>query len=212
MTRRGALVAASLLLAGCGNSPDRFHPIDQGAVAIKFQDPVTTTTSTTLPGPSTTAPIATTSTVALTTVAATTTPPTTAPAEDVFLYFVAADNAHVRVVKERRTVPVQAGDVLKDLQTAPKGDTTLKTLITPGLVTDIKVDRSAEVTLAPDFAARTPEEQKLIGAQLTLTLTSLRGISLVRFLVDDEPVMVPMDSERVDLFRGQSDYSALVVK
>ncbi len=212
MTKRTAALVVSLLLAGCGSSPDHFHAIDQGAVAIKFQDPVTTTTSTTLPRPSTTASATTTTTVVPPTVLVTTTPPTTAPSEDVFLYFVAADNAHVRIVKERRSVPVVPADVLRDLQTAPKTDTTLKTLITPGLVTDIKVDRSADVFLAADFATRTPEEQKLIGAQLTLTLTQLRGVALVRFLVDDEPVVVPMESDRVDLFRGQSDYSALVVK
>lgn len=212
MTARVATVIAIALLAGCGSSPDRFHPIDQGAVAIKFQDPVTTTTSTTLPRPSTTTSAATTTAATPTTPLPTTTPPTTVPSEDVFLYFVTADNVHLRVVKQRRALPIMPIDVLKDLQTAAKPDPALHSLIAPGLVTDVKVDRAAEVTLAADFEARTPEEQKLIGAQLTLTLTQLRGISLVRFVVDGEAVFIPMDSDRVDQYRGQSDYSALVVK
>jgi spore germination protein GerM len=209
MRTRAVLFTAGVLLTGCGARADHFHPIDKGDVAQAMKDPPPTTT-TTLPKPSSTVPA---TTAPPTTVPPTTAPPTTAPSEDVYLYFIEPDNQHVREVKERRTLPIAPIDALKDLQAVPKSDPTMKTLIPVGLVMDVKVDRSADVTLSADFGDRSPEERKLIGAQLTLTLTRLRGISLVRFVVNGATVTVPAQAERDDdIFRGHSDYSALVVK
>jgi spore germination protein GerM len=211
MNTRPRLLLAIVLLVGCGARTDTFHPIDKGDVAAAIKAPLPTTT-TSLPKPSSTS-ATTTTTLPPTTTAPTTTPPTTTPSEDVFLYFVGSDSQHVRVVRDRRALPVTPIDVLKSLQTPPKSDPTLRTLIAPGLVKDVKVDRSADVTLSADLLTKTPEEQRLIGAQLTLTLTQLRGISLVRFLVDNADVTLPAAPDREDsIFRGQSDYSALVAR
>lgn len=48
------------------------------------------------------------------------------------------------------------------------------------------------VDLAPSFAEIPANDQILAVAQIVLTLTDLRGVGRVRFIVDDTPVAVPL--------------------
>jgi spore germination protein GerM len=201
------LVAA---LAGCGTaiSQDSFRPIDKNDVREQFREVTTTTTTAKvlIPPPSS-------SSTSSTTAVTTTVPvPSTIYTEDVFLYFVTADGLHLRKVRERRAVPIDPKDVLNDLL-KPPADPGLKTQMTPGAVLGVTVGKTTQVALAPTVTDHFSTDQNFLAAQITLTLTALRGISQVEFTMDGVVVAVPVpniDPGTATLV-GESDYSTVVM-
>ena len=203
MNRR-AIVVVSLLLTGCGSATSTttkgFQVLPDKEVEIAFKETPTTTTTIAPPRPApTTIP---------TTVPATTTTPSTIPPEDVYLYFVTADG-RLKLVRKQRPKPVVPLEVTNDL--AKPTDASLKTLVTAGMVQKVEVNKTTTVTLNPAFRPLADVEKLLLIAQLTWTLTQLRGISQVQFVVDGEVIEVPADTGFA-MVVGQSDYPDRVVK
>jgi spore germination protein GerM len=205
--------ALALLLGACGTSSgsDRFQQIEKADVAAAFKEIATTTTTTTPPKPSSPT---TTTTVAPTTLPATTAVLTTIPSENIVVYFVTADG-RPKAVTQRRPVPVQPMDAIAELQTPPAAN--LRTYLGPGLV--VRIDQTsldgvpyAAVHLQPGFLDRPKNEQVLIAAQLTLTLTQLRGIALVGLVINGDLLQMPVPgtNDSSVLLGSQVAFSAMI--
>ena len=138
--------------------------------------------------PSSTVGETTTTQQVTTTIALETTTPATPNTEPVTLYFEA--NGELTPVEQPLTTPVTLGKIILALQSGPpSGDagSGLRTVLPdiPGLVR-ATTDGSgvATVTLPEDFFDLIPQpDQRLVIAQLVLTLTSSRGIGQVVFTV-----------------------------
>jgi spore germination protein GerM len=205
--------ALALLLGACGASTgsDRFQQIDKADVAAAFKENATTTTTTTAPRPNSST---TTTTVAPTTMPPTTAMATTVPAENVVVYFVTADG-HLKAITQRRPLPVQPVDAISELLT-PAG-ANLRTFITAGLVVGLNQTvydgvPYAAVHLQPSFLDRPKNEQVFIAAQLTLTLTQLRGIALVGLVVNGDLLQIPVPAaaESSALLGSRDAFSAMI--
>jgi Sporulation and spore germination len=205
--------ALGLLLAACGTSTgsDRFQQIEKADVAAAFKEVATTTTTTTPPRPSSST---TTTTVAPTTLPPTTAATTTVPSENVVVYFVTADG-RLKAVTQRRPLPVQPLDAITELQTPPAAN--LRTYIAAGLVVSINQTLYdgvpyAAVHLQPSFLERPKNEQVLIAAQLTLTLTQLRGIALAGIVVNGDLLQMPVPgtNDSSALLGSQAAFSAMI--
>ncbi|MCU1364667.1 MAG: hypothetical protein JWL72_1964 [Ilumatobacteraceae bacterium] len=219
MHRRVAtLLAALVLLAVACGAPKSggFSAIPLG----NLPDGLTATTSTTTTTTTTTLPTTTSSTIEL--IATTTTvepiPTTTNPTEQVTLYFVA--DSGTQLVSAPRPVlsPPEVLRVLGELKAGPDPGTGggLRTAI-PSNATLTKSDFRGVLTidLNPDFftSMPSPADERLAVAQIVLTLTGMRGISQVRFTMNDEPITVPLGTGEPSTL-GQvlvkEDYEALL--
>ena len=200
----GRLVMTVLILTGCGRTAQQssFQPISNDEVKTAFLETPTTTTTTTTVASRPAVP------TAPTTIATTTTPPSTIATEEVSLFFIVADGSLHRV-RTRRATPVVPTDVLRDLLRPT--DSALKTLVTADLVQSLTLGKVVAVAVNPTFSARPLTEQLLIAAQITLTLTDLRGISSVQFTIDGEVIDVPSDVG-VTSPVGQADFASHVGK
>jgi hypothetical protein len=199
--RRLAAATALLLFMGCGTTTTTkgFQPIDNKAVDAAFRETPTTTTTIPPPRPApTTVP---------TTLPPTTLPPTTVPSEDTFLYFVTAEGK-LKQVRRQRPVPILPLEVTTDLAKPEAG---LKTLVSASTVQKVEVNKVTTVTLNPAYRQLTDEEKVLLTAQLTWTLTRLRGIAALQFSIDGELIEVPADTGLMTVV-GQADYPDRVVK
>lgn len=200
--RRFTVVIALLVFAGCGatttNGSKGFQPIPGKEVDVAFRETPTTTTTVAPPRPApTTVP---------TTLPPTTLPPTTIPSEDAFLYFITGDK--LKQVRRQRPVPILPLEVTNDLG---KPEVGLKTLVSAGMVQKVEVNKVTTVTLNPAYRQLADVEKVLLTAQLTWTLTRLRGISAVQFSIDGEVIEVPADTGLMTVV-GQADYPDRVVK
>ena len=199
--RRLATATALLVFMGCGTTTTTkgFQPIDNKAVDAAFLETPTTTTTIAPPRPApTTVP---------TTLPPTTLPPTTVPSEDAFLYFITGDGK-LKQVRQRRPVPILPLEVTSDLAKPEPG---LKTLVSASMVQKVEVNKVTTVTLNPAYRQLTDVEKLLLTAQLTWTLTRLRGIAAVQFAIDGEVIEVPADTGLMTVV-GQADYPDRVVK
>jgi hypothetical protein len=201
--RRLAVITALLVFAGCGttttNTSKGFQPIPSKEVDAAFLETPTTTT--------TIAPPRSVPTTAPTTLPPTTLPPTTVPSEDAFLYFITSD-AKLKQVRRRRSVPILPLEVTADLAKPEPG---LQTNVSASMVQKVEVSKVTTVTLNPAYRQLADPEKVLLIAQLTWTLTHLRGISAVQFLIDGELIEVPADTGPMTVV-GQADYPDRVVK
>jgi Sporulation and spore germination len=199
--RRLATTAALLVFMGCGTNTTTkgFQPIDNKAVDAAFLETPTTTTTVAPPRPVPTLPT--------TTLPPTTLPPTTVPSEDVFLYFITGDG-RLKEVRRRRPVPILPLEVTIELGKPEAG---LSTLVAASTVQKIDVNKVTTVTLNPAYRQLADAQKVLLTAQLTWTLTRLRGISAVEFSIDGEIIEVPADTGIMTVV-GQADYPDRVVK
>jgi Sporulation and spore germination len=199
--RRLATATALLVLMGCGTTTTTkgFQPIDNKAVDAAFLETPTTTTTVAPPQPATTLPP--------TTLPPTTLPPTTVPSEDTFLYFITTEGK-LKPVRRPRPVPIVPLEVTTDLAKPEPG---LKTVVSTSMVQKVDVNKVTTVTLNPSYRQLADAEKVLLTAQLTWTLTRLRGISALQFLIDGEVIEVPADTGLMTVV-GQADYPDRVVK
>lgn len=203
--RKLTVMIALLAFAGCGTTTTStskgFQPIPSKEVDNAFKETPTTTTTTVAPR---TVPAA-----APTTLAPTTLPPTTIPSEDVFLYFLTADNKF-KEVRKRRPLPILPIEVVNDL--LKPLDPAQRTLVKNGLIQDVRVGKIATVVLNPSYTTITDDVEKLqLIGQVTLTLTRLRSISHVEYTLDGQIIEVPtLKGFLSDV--GQIDYAEGVTK
>jgi hypothetical protein len=209
--RRGAtvlllLVATSTAACGVGGSgpAQPLTEIPPGIVDTVPPTTTTTTTSTTTTLPGTTLPEATTTT-------------TTIPTEEVVLYFLVGDRP-VPVVRLLPR-PVDLSRVLAALAQGPLDDdlgftTELRTALPADLVRG--VDEQAGVAVV-DLSAQLQDvpgrDQRLVFAQLVLTLRQQRSVGQVRFTEDGTPtVALTGDGEatRPDEVLTEQDYESLL--
>jgi hypothetical protein len=200
--RRLGVTTVLLVFMGCGTttSTKGFQPIDNKAIDAAFLETPTTTTTVPPPRPP--------STVPTTTLPPTTLPPTTIPSEDVFLYFITADGK-LKQVSKRRPVPIVPLEVISDL--FKPADPTLKTFVTNGLVQSVTRGKVTTVVLNPSYNAAAEPDKPLLIAQVTLTLTWLRGISQVQYTIDGQAIDVPTSAGPMSVV-GQVDYADSVAK
>ena len=201
--RRFTVIIALLVFAGCGTTTTiggkGFQPIPSKEVDVAFRETPTTTTTVAPPRPVPTLPT--------TTLPTTTLPPTTIPSEDVFLYFTTTDGK-LKQVRRQRPVPILPLEVTNDLAKPEPG---LKTFVSASMVQKVDVNKVTTVTLNPAYRQMADVEKVLLIAQLTWTLTRLRGISAVQFSIDGEVIEVPADTGLMTVV-GQADYPDRVVK
>ncbi len=201
--RRFVIMIALLAFAGCGTTTTStgkgFQPIPSKEVDVAFRETPTTTTTVAPPRPVTTLPT--------TTLPPTTLPPTTVPSEDAFLYFITGDGK-LKQVRRARPVPILPLEVTNDLAKPEPG---LKTNVSASMVQKVEVNKVTTVTLNPAYRQLADVEKVLLIAQLTWTLTRLRGISAVQFAIDGEVIEVPADTGLMSVV-GQADYPDRVVK
>lgn len=147
--------------------------------------------------PSTTSP--TTTTLPLQTTTSGVEPTTTVPevqVEQVQLYFV--DSGRLRPVFQPLAFPASLPQVIFALQQGPPPDQGLRTIL-PGTEVQILVSANgtgvASVTLPDDFFDSIEgNEQRLVSAQLVLTLTNRPGVGQVTFNI---PVLLPNGGVRI---------------
>jgi Sporulation and spore germination len=200
--RRLATATALLVFMGCGTTTTTkgFQPIDNKAINAAFLETPTTTTTIAPPRPApTTVP---------TTLPPTTLPPTTIPSEDAFLYFVTAEGK-LKQVRKRRPLPIVPLEVVSDL--FKPTDPTLKTSVTNGLVQSVKMGKITTVALNPSYGTVAEPDKLLLIGQITLTLTMLRGISQVQYMIEGGAIDVPTYTVLMPIV-GQDDYAVGVVK
>ena len=217
MHRRVAslLIALAVLAVACGAPKSgEFSAIPLG----NLPDGLTATTSTTTTA---TTIVETTTSSTIEAVATTTTvepiPTTTNPTEQVTLYFVADSGNQLVSSPLYMTSPPQPYLVLLALQKGPDvAGSGLRTAIPPkAKFTKSEFRGVFTVDLSADFftsMANAADERPAV-AQIVLTLTGLRGISTVRFTINDEPITVPLGNGEPSAI-GQSlfkeDYEALL--
>lgn len=108
-------------------------------------------------------------------------PPTTLPTESVTLYFVT--NGQLAPLLQPLPTPVTLQTIIAALQLGPAGDG-LRTVVPSEVDIRVTTDGSgvATINLPPDFFELVPlPSQRLVIAQLVLTITSSRGIGQVVF-------------------------------
>jgi Sporulation and spore germination len=202
--RKLTVMIALLAFAGCGttstSAPKGFQPIPSKEVDNAFKETPTTTT--------TIAPPRSVPTSAPTTLAPTTLPPTTIPSEDVFLYFLTADNKF-KEARKRRPLPILPIEVVNDL--LKPLDPAQKTLVRNGLIQDVRVGKITTVVLNPSYIAIDEVEKLQLIGQVTLTLTKLRSISVVEYTVDGQVIEVPTSKGPLSDV-GHVDYAEGVTK
>ncbi|MCU1400995.1 MAG: putative Lipoprotein [Acidimicrobiales bacterium] len=185
------LLGLAVIAVACGAPKSgNFSAIPLGNLPDGLTATTSTTTTTTTSIPETTSTVE--SVVTTTTLVA---PTTTNPTEAVTLYFVA--DAGTQLVPTRRFLasPAQPYPVLNALKEGPVPvvDSGLRTAIPPDAVFQKRDYRGVfTVDLSPTFftSMANPADEQLAVAQIVLTLTGLRGISQVRFTINDEPINV----------------------
>jgi len=186
------MLALAVIAVACGAPKSgNFSAIPLG----NLPDGLTATTSTTSTTTTTSVPETTSTVESVVTTTALAAPTTTNPTEAVTLYFVA--DAGTQLVPTRRFLasPAQPYPVLNALKEGPVPvvDSGLRTAIPPGAVFQKRDYRGVfTVDLSPTFftSMADPADEQLAVAQIVLTLTGLRGISQVRFTINDEPINV----------------------
>jgi hypothetical protein len=157
-----------------------FTTIDRAAVPFDLADttvPTTTSTTTT----TTTVPDASTTTIAVTT--------TTIPTENVGLYFVAAR----QVIRTERPLvsPASPPQVLAALFDPPRGQAAdgIRTVLPRDAELTVVVDRGTATIDLPVgiFDEIDPRDQRLLFAQLVLTMGQRPAIGQVTFTLGGEP-------------------------
>lgn len=187
----GATAVVAAAAGACGvpreSDFDPFGPDEPFGVST------TTTTSTTVPTTSPGAP----ETVTAATVTGPVTTSTLVATEPVQLYFV-VDTALTNVSRELAR-PASLNQVVAALEEGPPTGTPgagLVSLITPDLITNVvegdgqaRVDLNTEVLSEIDTT-----DQRLVVAQLVLTLGVRPGVGQVSFSSDGDPLAVPVPS------------------
>lgn len=203
-----ALAALTVAAAACGAPKSSgFSPIALGNIPDGLTG--TTTTTTTPPTTSTIELIETTTTIEQ--------PTTTTPNAAVTLYFItgqqlASQQQYTSSSPEALVVLGLLGDGPENpvggQRTAIPKDSTFRISDFRGVLT---------VELPPDFfdrvGASDPGDERLAVGQIVLTLTNLRGVSQVRFTVNNEPIGVPMGNGETSDSGGvlvKEDYAALL--
>jgi spore germination protein GerM len=133
--------------------------------------------------------------------------------EAIDLWFVRDEN----LASTRHSVPAPAGPsaAVDELLTGPSDteqDESLRSAIPdPSAVVGVAVSGGvASVDITAAFSEIPASDQVLAVGQLVLTLTDLRGVGRVRFLVDDEQVAVPLpNGETSDDSVSRDDYLVL---
>ncbi len=133
---------------------------------------------------------------------------------EVDVWFVRDD----RLARVRHEVepPVVAEVALAELLSGPDAaeqDRRLRSAIPDAQVVDgVTVSRGvASVAIGAEFADIPANDQLLAVAQVVLTLTDLRGVGRVVFLLADSPVAVPLPSgESTDQAVSRDDYVELL--
>ena len=177
----------ALVVAACGvPKSSRFQPIPLGNIPNGLTETTTTTTTTTiLETTSTVEPLSTTTTIAPV--------PTTNPTEPATLYFVAGQQLTSAVQFLPRPVQVQVA--LAALQAGPDNVVGLRTAIAKGsTLRPTKYRGVWTIDLNPDFFSRMsdPADERLAIGQIVETLAGLKGVGLIRFTINDEPIAVPL--------------------
>ncbi len=138
------------------------------------------------------------------------------PSEEVVVYFVTADG-RLQPQPIRRPIPVDPLAALNEMQST-RGQAGLRTFISPGLILKLTAERldSAAyvgVHLDPSFLGREPLDRLAAAAQITMTLTGLRGIGNIGLVVDNELIesLVPGLTLGSAPLVSHADYSALVI-
>lgn len=121
-------------------------------------------------------------------------PPEGIVVDAVDLYFVASE-ALVRVQRlvAGEVTPAAALDLLAAGPGGEAGLVGLRTAIPPEFAPDVQVVRGVALVDLGDvrLASLSPADQRLLIAQLVLTLTSRNGVGQVVFSVAGEPIAVP---------------------
>ena len=135
--------------------------------------------------------------------------PSPADTESATVWFVSDD----RLVPVRHEVaaPVSVESITEDLllgPTEPEQERGLRSAVPdPTVVNGVILARGvAEVDLTPSFGDIAAADQLLAVGQFVLTLTDARGVGSVRFLLDGQPVVVPVPSGEASdgpVFRDQ---------
>lgn len=137
----------------------------------------------------------------------------TATNESAAIWFVRDDV--LDKVLHRVEAPVEAASVIADLLLGPtddeQGRSFRSAIPDPAVVVDATVTAGqATVELTPEFAEIPVADQVLAVGQLVLTLTDLRGVGSVRFVVDDAQIAVPLPTgEASDQPVSRDDYITL---
>lgn len=143
--------------------------------------------------------------------------PVTEPAaveEDVDVWFLR--EGMLVSVRHRVAAPVDPAAAIAELLAGPsedeQGQSLRSAIPDSSAVVGVTVARGvAAVSLAPEFAEIPASDQVLAVAQLVFTLTDLRGVGRVRFLVDDVQVAVPLPTgESTDESVSRDEYVALL--
>ena len=192
------VVAACCSLVGCGiGSSDAVEEIEPEELAALDQ---TSTTSTTIP--ETVPPIETTpGSVALTTTTVGT-PTSTVPTEDVTLYFVSG--SQLIAVESPVPLPAQERAILRALAAGPPAEEFEAGVRNAVPVELIRGTRQVGIRITIDFRGEPfrgidSEDQRLMVAQIVLTITDVPGIEEVVFTTDGEPLRVyQRDDELTD--------------
>jgi hypothetical protein len=174
-----AVAVAAVVASACGvpYSSD-FSPLTSDEVPFGLDETTSTTSSTSLP-PASTAPASTSTTTAETT--------TTLASETVEVLFVSGSNLV--------PVPVSfVGEATVDrvlqalVNGIPPGATDLRAVIPPDTpIIGTKSSGVVTVELPGSIFEEMPRtDQRLVFGQIVLTLPGLRGVGLVRFLIDGE--------------------------
>jgi hypothetical protein len=111
--------------------------------------------------------------------------------------------------------PAEASSVLTELLSGPTDAEIARGLRSaipsPDMVVDVATSAGrADVQLASDFLDIPAGDQVLALGQIVFTLTDLRGVGRVRFLIDDVPVLVPLPSgDSTEDSVSRDDFAAL---
>lgn len=142
-------------------------------------------------------------------------PPVTAATEPVTVWFVReGELVPVEHRVERPAGPTAAVTELLAGPSAGEQQRALRSAIPdPAAVVEVVVAGGiATVALTPAFSEIPSADQVLAVGQLVLTLTDLRGVGLVRFLIDDVDIAVPLPSgEAADRPVSRDDYFELTL-
>ena len=180
-----AVIAASLLVAGCGvPSSSDFQAFNANDVR-GFGVEGTTTTTTASPGDTS---LASSTTVEITT--------TTIATEPVTLYFLAGNRlSSVSIALARPASPVQVLAALVSGPPAGQVGTGLRSALPISVKLGVADARGGVVVDVPvGFFERIPNppDQRLAVAQVVLTLTERGGIGAVQFTQEGTPIAVPL--------------------
>ena len=206
LTALATVATVGAVAAACGVPySSGFSPVATDEVPFDLDETTSTTTSTTL-APTTTVPASTTTTTAETT--------TTLASETVDVVYVSGSNlvpVPVAFVGE-----ATVDRVLQALVNGiPSGATDLRAVIPPDTpITGTKSAGVVTVQLPGSIFEDMPRtDHKLVFGQIVLTLTGLRGVGLVRFLIDGEErgVALPQgETTRPGELVSEEDYVELL--